>query len=340
MGEFARGVQSPDGGRVGPVYLTEEEVKALLADDPSFSGLVDTVEDAFLAYSRGELSTPDQERMRVVWPPRATVRPYDRDIRIHAAMVPTVGAAGIHIGCGSKVPGLEGKTSFNVLMDYQTMAPLAIIEDSYLHSIRSGLPTGVGVRHLAKPDARVLGVIGCGKISRVQLAVAVGQRPIDEIRVFSRRAPVREAFAKEHEAKFGIRTVACATPEEVVDGADIVVCATNSYNDPVFDGRVLKEGALVVAVTPGEVDAHTALRGRCVVSSLNRLQTDYTPQEPIASLIKGGRIAVDDLSSLGGVLSGEAPGRIGEEVIFFYSPGIGFLDVIVGKHVYDLAVGR
>jgi len=327
-------IDSTEGGRLP--YINEAQAKEILQYDPHFAGLVDTVEEAFRAYHRGEISTPDQERMRAVWPPAAKVRPYDRDIRIHAAMVPSVEAAGIHIGCGSKVAGLEGRTSFNVLMDFDSMTPMAIVEDTYLHSVRSGVPTGVAVRHLAREDSKVLAMVGCGKISRVQLAVTLGQRDIQEVRVFSRRRENREAFAAEHEERFGVRVVACEDTDSLVDGADIVTCATNSYNDPVFDGRLLKEGALVVAVTPGEVDATTALRGRCVVTSKNRVATDYTPQEPLGSLINSGQVSLDDVPSLGEVLCGDAPGRISDEVIFFYSPGIGFLDVIVGKHVYDL----
>lgn len=321
-----------------PLYLTEDDVRSLLEVDPLYVGMVDTIESAFRDYARGTIVTPEAERVRLVWPPKANVRPYDRDMRILPAMVPSINAAGLRMGCKSEVN--PGSTSYTILLEFDRMKCLAIMEDHYLHGVRSGTPTGVGVRHLARPDASRLGVIGCGRISAVQVAATIGQRPIKTIKVFSRRPEAREAFAAEMEQKFGVRAVAARSAEEAVSDADIVVSATNSHNATVFDGNWLPKGCFVASVTPGEIDATTALRSRVVLTSSNRVATDYTPQEPIASLVKSGQLDLDAMPLLSEVLEGTAEGRQSDDqIVFLFSPGIGFCDLAAARQVYDLATG-
>jgi hypothetical protein len=82
-------------------------------------------------------------------------------------------------------------------MDFEKMGLLALIEDHLLHGIRSGGPTGIAVRHLARTDATRVGMIGTGRISGVQLTVTKGARDIQSVKAFSRRPELREAFARE-----------------------------------------------------------------------------------------------------------------------------------------------
>lgn len=324
-----------------PAYITEADVENLLASDPRYVGMVDTLEAAFRDYAKGNIVTPPQERVRLVWPPNASVRPYDRDMRILPAMVPSLNAAGLRMGCQSEVAPGKG-SSYTVLLEFDTMRTLAFIEDHHLHGVRSGVPSGIAARHLAKADSTKLAVIGCGRISRVQAAAAIGQRPIDSVKVYSRTPANREAFAADIRDSFGIANVEpVATAEDAVSDADIVMSATDSHNAPVFDGEALPPGCLVASVTPGELDEATALRSRVVLTSRNRVATDYTPQEPIASLVKSGKLGLDAMPQLSEVLEGEAEGRQSDDqIVLLFSPGIGFLDMAVARHTYDIATGR
>lgn len=326
-----------------PLYLTEDDVRTVVedADDVHLSGLVDEFESAFMAYARGEVVTPATERVRLVYPKGATVRPYDKDMRILPAMLPTLGSAGLRVGCTAEAPDSRklGSSSYTLLLDFESMSTLAIVEDHHLHGIRSGTPSGVAARHLAPPDVAVVGVIGGGRISRVQLATTLGSVKPSTVLVHSRSVGNRESFAREQAERLGVEVVPSASADEVAASSDILLCATNSHNKAVFDGNVLKPGCLVASVTPGELDAATALRGVTILSSSNRVATDYTPQEPLASLIAAGQMTLDSLPTLGEVLSGTATGRrTPDDIVLFFSPGIGFLDIVAARYVYDRAV--
>jgi ornithine cyclodeaminase/alanine dehydrogenase-like protein (mu-crystallin family) len=76
-----------------------------------------------------------------------------------------------------------------------------------------------------------------------------------------------------------------------------------------------------------------------VLSSSNRVATDYTPQEPIVSLIKSGQLSLDALPTIGEVVAGTATGRgTPDDIVLFFSPGIGFLDLVAAQYAYERAV--
>ena len=320
--------------------LREQHVAELVGRDPGLRSAVAALERGFHDYHAGNLGLPERdERVRVVYPPGQKVRPYEKDMRILPAMVPAINAAGLRLGCGSET-GHGGGTSMTILMDFERMGLLGFIEDHLLHGIRSGGPTGIAVKHLAKATASRVGMIGTGRISAVQLTVASGARQIESVRAFSRRAEPREAFAREYSEKLGLDIQPVGTMEEAVRDVDILLVATNSHNAPVLDGNLLSPGTLVCSVTPGELDEATCLRGRVVVTSRVRITQDYTLWEPMARIVNRGERDLDrDVSELAEVLVGERPGRTSEDgIITFLSPGIGFCDIAVARWVYDLSL--
>jgi len=321
-----------------PLYLTETQVIDLMNTDSLLYGAVDALEKAFIASARGEIATPKEERLRVVWPPNQNWRPYEKDIRILPAMVKTLDVAGIHLGCNAFGPNGD-MTSYMILMDFDTFAPLAIIEDAAMHSVRAGGPSGIAVKLWARPDAETLGVIGSGSIADVQATVACAQRrSIRKAKVFSPTPANREGFAKRLSDRTGVEFEPVASSRDAIHDADVVVIATNSYNDAVLNGDDLKPGAVVAQVTPGEMDERSVLRSRVVVTSKNRIIHDYTQWEPFARIVHRGDLDLDETPTLAEVLNGEKIGRRSDdEIVLLASPGIGFCDVAVAKWVYDLA---
>jgi len=319
--------------------IREAHVAELVQLDPGLRGAVEALERGFHDYHTGALGLPERdERVRVVYPPGHKIRPYPKDMRILPAMVPSVGAAGLRLGCVAQ--GQRGGTSMTILMDFETLQLRALIEDHLLHGIRSGGPTGIAVKHLANPNATRVGMIGTSRIARVQLTVTAGARPIESVKAFSRRPEPREAFAREYTEKLGLDIQPVGTVDEAVRDVDILLVATDSHNEPVLDGNLISPGTLVCSVTPGELDEATCLRGRVVVTSRVRITQDYTLWQPMARIVLRGERDLDtDLSELAEVLAGERPGRTSQdEIITFLSPGIGFCDIVVAKWLYDLSL--
>lgn len=131
------------------------------------------------------------------------------------------------------------------LYDSATGRPLALIEANRLGQIRTGAASGLATDVMARPDASSLAVIGSGFQAESQVEAVMAVRPIQKLRVWSRSAEKRSAFARRFEASCDARAV--ETAEQAVAGADIIVTATFA-RDPVIDVAWVSAGAHVNAI--------------------------------------------------------------------------------------------
>src|SRR5579862_5600253 len=90
--------------------------------------------------------------------------------------------------------------------------PLAILNDGVIQHMRVGGDGGIGVKHMAREDAEVVGMLGSGGMARSHMDAFMAVRRIKKLQVFSPTRINRETFAGEMRAKFGIETIACHAP--------------------------------------------------------------------------------------------------------------------------------
>jgi len=136
------------------------------------------------------------------------------------------------------------------LTSIETGEPLAFINDGVLQHMRVGADGAIGARHMAKHDARVVGMLGSGGMARSHIEALLRVRPIERLQVFSPTRANREAFAREVRERHGIEAVACEAAEQIYRGADIVAAVTDSAV-PVLDGRLLEPGSHLINVGGG-----------------------------------------------------------------------------------------
>lgn len=200
------------------LYLTEAEVVRLLP----MHDCIDLMRTAFERLASGEAI--NQPRRRLILPTRAV---------LHYM----AGSDGRYFGAKvySTKPGFPPHFLF-LLYRAEDAELLAVIEANRLGQIRTGAASGYASALLAGPDSRTLGVIGSGFQARTQVeAIRTAMPSIDRVRVWSRSAEKREAFARETGAE------PAATAEAAVRGADIVVTATSSA-EPVLEDTWIAAG--------------------------------------------------------------------------------------------------
>ncbi|HEX2256932.1 MAG TPA: hypothetical protein VHG92_09605 [Afifellaceae bacterium] len=139
--------------------------------------------------------------------------------------------------------------------------PLAILNDGVIQHARVGADSGIGVKLLARQDARVVGMLGSGGMARSHMAAFMAVRPgIERLQVYSPTRANRERFAAEMAERHGIEAEPVDRPEAVYPGADIVAAVTDA-TQPVLDGDRLEPGAHVVNIGAGGApDARTVER--------------------------------------------------------------------------------
>ena len=138
--------------------------------------------------------------------------------------------------------------------------PLALIQDGELQHMRVGGDGGLGVRHMAREDAEVVGMLGSGGMADSHMLAFCAARTIRRLQVYSPTRTHRESFAARMAGRHGIEAVACDDPADVYRGADIVAALTDAAR-PVLDGDLLEPGTHVVNVGGGGLpDARTLER--------------------------------------------------------------------------------
>jgi alanine dehydrogenase len=316
-------------------YLTYEDTIRL---DLRMKDLVPVLEEVYRRVGEGQAAT--HHRVHLVHPPvtegAPAGRPWTRDLRILPAMVPGVGAA-CRLGATSR--GL-GSGVLMAYWDFETLQLRAIISDALVHSACSATPNGVLAKHLARPDAAVLGVLGSGKIARWAAEAVWSQRPIRTIKVYSPTPAHRAAFCDYVGGRVDAEMVDCASSDEVVAGSDVVVMACNT-REPVLNGELIAPGCTVISHASEELDHASLRRAHCIVGTSADEVAHYSPPwQALTEMIARGELPPDAGSlEIADIILGRQPGRTSDdEIIVCLTPGSGMNHVAVGYVVYQRAL--
>ena len=224
--------------------------------------------------------------------------------------------------------------------------PLAILPDGVMQRIRVGAANGLGIRHLARKNAKTVGILGSGWQAGAQLMAACATREIAAIRCFSPNEEKRVAFAQEMSALLNVDVLPVAQPEDAIKGADIVMCATNSI-DPIFFARWIEPGMHITSIKRPEIDVETIKRADRVVIHWN----EPAPiQVATAGLVieektegrgwaVAGEVDFKTLPTLPELLAGHHKGRTSDNEVtcFINNIGLGYQFAAAGALVYRKA---
>ena len=147
-------------------------------------------------------------------------------------------------------PGLYGGLVF--LFSVENGELVAMMNDGCVQHVRVAANAAIGVKYLAKPDARVLGMIGSGGMARSFAEGFKAVRDIQTIQVFSPNKENRERYAREVSERLGCDVRPVGDVREALRGADIVATCTSSYS-PVFKAEWLEPGMHVANVMSSEL---------------------------------------------------------------------------------------
>jgi ornithine cyclodeaminase/alanine dehydrogenase len=227
-----------------------------------------------------------------------------------------------------------------LLADAANGRPLAIMDSVEITIQRTGAATALAARHLARPDARVATICGCGTQERIQLRALLAARPIDRIFAVDSDTGTAALFAAEMRHATGIEVVATDDLRGAARASDIVVTCTPSH--AWFLGRDhVRPGTFIAAVgadNPDKQEIEPALLGRSVVVADSVAQCAESGE--LHHALAAGVAARDDVrATLGEVIAGLQPGRVDpNEVIIFDSCGIAIEDVAAAAFVYEAAL--
>lgn len=237
---------------------------------------------------------------------------------------------------GNAARGLTNHQSTVFLFDPDTGRPFAMVGGNYLTAARTAAACAVSIRHLARPDARVLGIAGAGHQSTFQLRAAAAQRPFARV-VGWNRDPSKLARLAATAAELGL-------PFESVDldrlgaEADVIVTITSSFA-PIVRAAQIRPGTHLACMgtdTRGKQEVEPALLTRATVFTDEVAQSVSIGEAQHA--VAAGQLDAAAIVPLGAVVNGTHPGRTTpDEITLFDGTGVGLQDLAVAAAAVDLA---
>jgi alanine dehydrogenase len=224
--------------------------------------------------------------------------------------------------------------------------PLAILPDGVMQRMRVGAANGLGAKYLARKDAHTVGILGTGWQAGAQLMAVCAVRAIGTIRCFSPNQERRAAFAQEMSARLGVEVAPVAQPEEAIEGADIVMCASNSL-DNIFFERWLVPGVHLSSIKQPEIEVKALKRADRIVLHYHEESPIHVTTKDLALAKKANEhgwsvskeIDFNTLPTLPDLIMGAAEGRQsdGEITCFMNNIGLGYQFAAAGSVVYRKA---
>jgi alanine dehydrogenase len=226
-----------------------------------------------------------------------------------------------------------------VLFDAVTGEPLAVLDSIAITSLRTATATAVAARYLARADAGVVGVCGCGEQGRSQLRALASVRPLRAALAYDVDAASAERYAREMATELGLRVTAVADLRAATLPSDIVVTCTPARRWLLGPGDVAP-GTFVAAVGadhPEKQEIAPALLAASTVV-VDVLEQCATIGDLHHALDAGVMTRADVHAELADVVAGRRPGRrTADEVTVFDSTGTALQDVAAAWLVYERA---
>ena len=227
-----------------------------------------------------------------------------------------------------------------MLFSGETGELLSLMNASSITAIRTAAVSAVATRLLARPDAAQLAIIGSGVQARSHLTALACVREIERTRVVSRNRQHAEEYAATMRKHSSFQIEPVTTVREAVEGADIIVTATNSH-EPVIDRQWISPGAHINAVgthsaASREIDGPTMAAARVFV---DRRESAINEAGDYVLALKEGLITEESIvGEIGEVLVGTKQGRLTrDEITLFKSLGLAVEDLACAQFLFEKA---
>ncbi|HEX4599913.1 MAG TPA: ornithine cyclodeaminase family protein [Gemmatimonadales bacterium] len=227
-----------------------------------------------------------------------------------------------------------------VLADATRGTPLAVMDSMEITTLRTAAATAVAARHLARRDAQIATIAGCGTQGRMQLRAIRTVCAVSRVYAYDRDRVVAERFARELAAELGIAVERTPDLPAAARASDVIVTCTPA-REPILGPDDVRPGTFVAAVGADHPEKHEIApallaASRVVVDVLEQAATFGDLHHALAA---GALTRADVHAELGAVVAGSKPGRRrAEETFVFDSTGMALQDVAAAAAVYERAI--
>jgi len=241
--------------------------------------------------------------------------------------------------------GLPRANAIIIIVDPETLMPVAVMDGALVSAMRTGAASGVAVKYLANKNSEVMGLVGASVQGITQThAFKAGAPKLKLCKVYDLNKETSEKFCERMKKEIpDMEFKVVDSAKEAFVGSDVIATATMAKK-PYVDGSWYKKGALHCEIsfwdTPTEalkhvdsvvVDDFDAVAGHGVDVSYRAVKEGVIPREKV--------------TDLGQSVVGNIRVRKSEDDIIFFNPiGMGIHDLSEAHRVYsnakEMGIGR
>jgi alanine dehydrogenase len=223
--------------------------------------------------------------------------------------------------------GLSVVNGAILVSDSDTGAMKAIVNVQAVTALRTGAVAAVAAQELAREDARTVGMVGCG-VHGTWAARCLAAAEYGPGICFDPDPDRAGALAGELGWEAGSREDAL--------GCDVVTCVTPG-DEPVVHAGDLRPGmhlSFLGADAAGKAEAEVDAVRECVLFCDEWQQASHGGE--LTGAVNAGIVTHDDVTELGAVLTGAAPGRPSDDAItLFDSTGLAIQDLALCRALVE-----
>lgn len=226
--------------------------------------------------------------------------------------------------------GIGNHQSTVFLFDPDTGQVQAMVGGNYLTAMRTAAASAISIAHLARSDAKVLGMVGAGHQSAFQMRAAVRQRPFEKVLGWNLH-PQMLARLADTAAELGLPFEAVGL-DHLGAEADVIITITSSFA-PIVLREQVRAGTHLACMgtdTISKQEVAVDLLAAATVFTDERAQSVIIGEAQHA--IAAGLIMPDGITEIGHVLTGRHLGRsTQDEITLFDGTGVGLQDLAVAR---------
>jgi alanine dehydrogenase len=311
------------------LWLNQSDVKNVL----DMKSTIDVVEKAFEQHGLKKVQMPSKLYLYF--------NKYNGDLRTMPTYLEDMDISGVKIvNVHPDNPSRDLPTVMAtvILNSTETGAPISIMDGTYLTDMRTGAGGGVAAKYLARPDSKIIGIIGTGNQARSQLLALSHIFNIEQVKITSKSSKHCDEFENRMKPVVGGDFV--KTDIKDVCDCDILV-TTTPVRDPIVKFEWINEGTHINAIGADaigkqELESEILKNSKVIVDDMEQASHSGEINVPLSNNI----ISTTDIyGELGEIITGSLTGRESmKEITIFDSTGLAIQDISTADLVYRKAV--
>ncbi len=229
--------------------------------------------------------------------------------------------------------GLQTVTAFGLLADVYTGYPTLLTEMTMLTALRTAATSALVGKYLAPKNSTTMAMIGNGAQSEFQCLAFKAMCGIDTVRLYDVDANATAKCAANLR-NTGLTVVACKTPEDAIERAQIITtCTADKKYATILTDNMVGPGVHINAIggdCPGKTELHRDIL----------LRSDIFVEYPEQTRIEGEIQALEPdhpVIEMWKVMTGQAQGRTDDrQITLFDSVGFAIEDFSALRYIKNV----